>query len=178
MKKMKNILVIALVALVLPAMFFTSCKTENENKVFETLQTYVTDNNLDLDDMLASWIQKDLAMVDSVQNDGDATNDYYILDIRSTTDFAAGHIAGSVNTTLAGVVAEAANAGGKDILVVCYTGQTAGHACIALRLSGYPAAQVLIWVQADGMPILVTSGLQTQEMLLLETLTGCLMKQH
>ena len=145
MKKIKNVLAIALVALVLPALFFSSCKTEDDNVAFETLQTYLTTNSFDLDDMLASWIQTNFELVDSVQNDADATNDFYILDIRSATDFAAGHIKGAVNTTLAGVVAEATNAGTLPILIVCYTGQTASHACIALRLSGYPTAQTLIW---------------------------------
>ena len=33
----------------------------------------------------------------------------------------------------------------KPILVVCYTGQTAAHAVVALRLSGYSDAKVLMW---------------------------------
>jgi rhodanese-related sulfurtransferase len=33
----------------------------------------------------------------------------------------------------------------KPILVVCYTGQSAGHAVVALRLSGYSDAKVLKW---------------------------------
>lgn len=145
MKTLRNYLVIVLLAIVMPALFMTSCKKTEENKAFETLKTYLVDNNLDLSNILDGWIMKDLALVDSVQNDADPNNDYYIIDLRSADDFATGHIKGAVNSTLAGILDAAANAGNKPILVVCYTGQVAGHGLVALRLSGYPNSQVLIW---------------------------------
>ena len=43
-----------------------------------------------------------------------------------------------MNSTLSGILAAAANTT-KPILVACYTGQTAGHAVVALKLSGYEA---------------------------------------
>ena len=69
-------------------------------------------------------------------------NDFYILDVRRSEDYASGHIEGSVNTSLVNVL-DAAAAADKPILVACYTGQSAGHAVAALRLSGYPDAKVL-----------------------------------
>jgi rhodanese-related sulfurtransferase len=63
-----------------------------------------------------------------------------VFDIRSADDFAKGHIKGSINVGLADVVDEAANYDDKPILVVCYSGQTAGRATMALRLSGYEAS--------------------------------------
>jgi rhodanese-related sulfurtransferase len=104
----------------------------------ETLTAYLAANNLDLPDLLASWIV-DPADVAS------APATYHILDIRSASDFAAGHIDGAVNSSLANVLTDATGAAGKPILVVCKTGQTAGHAVMALRLSGYADAVVLKW---------------------------------
>lgn len=144
MKKFRTYFFYALLVVAIPTLILSSCKDEAENDAFETLKTYVEENNLDLPDMLNGWIQKDQAYVDSVQNDADATNDYFIIDIRKEADYNAGHIKGAVNTTLAGVLTTAELADGKDILVVCYTGQTAGHANMALRLKGY-SSQVLIW---------------------------------
>lgn len=133
-----------MMAVLIPAMFMSSCKKTDDNQAFETLKTYMQSNSMDLPDMLTDWIMKDLALVDSVQNDADATNDYYIIDIRSAEDFAKGHINGAVNCKLTEVLDKAAEAGSKKILCVCYTGQTAGHANMALRLKGY-SSQVLLW---------------------------------
>jgi len=109
------------------------------------LSDYLVDNDLDLNDILGvSWITSASA-VQTVQTDADASNDYYIIDIRSAADYAAGHIAGAVNSTLADVITTAGNANGKPVLVACYTGQTASHAVMALRLSGFPDAKVLKW---------------------------------
>jgi rhodanese-related sulfurtransferase len=127
-----------------PALFLSSCKKEEENVAFDTLKTYMVDNDMDLPKMLEGWIQSDLALVDSVQNDADATNDFYIMDIRESADFTAGHIKGAVNCKLADVLTQATNAGTKKILIVCATGQTAGHANMALRLKGF-SSQVLMW---------------------------------
>jgi rhodanese-related sulfurtransferase len=70
--------------------------------------------------------------------------DYYVIDLRAPADFDAGHIKDAHNTTLANVLDEAANANGKDILVVCYSGQTAARATGVLRMKGY-TAKTLKW---------------------------------
>jgi rhodanese-related sulfurtransferase len=44
---------------------------------------------------------------------------------------------------LGGILTDAAVSGGKPIVVVCYTGQSAAHAVVALRLSGYSDARSL-----------------------------------
>lgn len=114
-----------------------------DNK-FGTLKTYLVDNSMDLPDVLDAWITT-AANVHTTNTDSVTTNDFYIIDIRSATDFAAGHIDGAVNSTLANIVTEAANAAGQTIIVACYSGQTASHAVIALRLSGFPTAKVMKW---------------------------------
>lgn len=105
---------------------------------FDVLVDYMVTNNMDVDVVMDGWIT-DAGTVNSK-----GTDDYHIIDIRQQADFDAGHIEGAVNATL-GTVLDAANGATKPILVVCYTGQTAGHAVCALRLSGYADAKVLKW---------------------------------
>ena len=130
-----------LLALV-PLLVFTACKDEDPVPVtddFNTLKTHLVTNNLDLPDILNGWIEGV-----SAEADADTWADsYYILDLRAADAFNAGHIKGAVNTTLTNLLTDAANAGGKPIRIVCYTGQSAGHALVALRLSGYDDAKVL-----------------------------------
>jgi rhodanese-related sulfurtransferase len=70
------------------------------------------------------------------------------MDIRSEDDYNIGHIPGAVKSTLGTIVADAA-AADNPIVVVCYTGQTAGHAVVALRLSGFSDARVLMFGMAS-----------------------------
>ena len=69
---------------------------------------------------------------------------YFIIDIRkgdkyapNVNDYEEGHISGAHSVALADVLTyEAANnTDNLPVLVVCYTGQTAGHAVMALRLN-------------------------------------------
>ncbi|MBU0488653.1 MAG: hypothetical protein KKD31_11960 [Bacteroidetes bacterium] len=101
------------------------------------MTTYMSANSLDL-----STISTDAFITaDNVNTTG--TGNFYIMDIRADTAFARGHIAGAVNTPLANIVTQAANAGSKPILIVCYTGQSAAYGLVALRLSGYSTAKAL-----------------------------------
>ncbi len=143
MRKLRSLLF--LLALV-PLVVMTACKDEDDplpvTDDFNTLKTYLISNGLDLPDVLNGWITSAPADIDEV--DAWAAS-YFILDIREATDYRAGHIKGAVNTSLGNILTAADNAGDKPILVVCYTGQSAGHAVVALRLSGYPDAKVLKW---------------------------------
>ena len=59
-------------------------------------------------------------------------------------DYDNGHIPGAIASSYANILTDAALAD-NPIIVVCYTGQSAGHAVMALRLSGYTDAKVLKW---------------------------------
>ncbi len=129
---------------ILPLLFVMSCKDDDPAPAddnFSKLSTYLVENNLDLNNILDGWITAAPATVEDVSA---FVGQYHIMDIRSATDFAAGHIQGAVNTSLGSIVADATGVT-KPILVVCYTGQTAGHAVVALRLSGFTTAKVLKW---------------------------------
>jgi len=71
-----------------------------------------------------------------------------IIDVRSATDYAAGHIQGAVNVTIANIVQyyKDNNLSSKEkVVVTCYTGQSAAFATSLLRLSGYTNAFDLKW---------------------------------
>ena len=143
---MKKFLRFAILFLMIPAFVLTSCKDDDDDPTpdrqtdaeFQTLITYLQNNDLDLDNILDGWITTAATV------DADLDN-YYVIDIRQADAYAAGHITGAVNSTLANVLTAAEGAGTKTIIVACYSGQTAGHAVAALRLSGYPTAKVLKW---------------------------------
>ena len=149
---MKNVLKLSFLLITVFALVFTSCKDEDSEKPerqtdaeFQTLKTYLVDNSMDLSDILASWIVP-AATLNTDLDDNDVLDSYHVLDIRASTAYEDGHIPGAVNCAYADVLDSAAVAPvGKTIVVACYSGQTAGHAVCALRLSGYPTAQVLMW---------------------------------
>ncbi len=71
-----------------------------------------------------------------------------IIDVRSATDFAVGHIQGAVNVATADIVTYYKNnnlSTKTKVIVTCYTGQSAGLAVAALRLSGYSNVFSLKW---------------------------------
>jgi len=143
---MKKFLRFAILFLMIPAFVLTSCKDDDDDPTpdrqtdveFQLLKNHLVASNLDLDDILDGWITT-AATVDA------DINNYYVIDIRQADAYAAGHITGAVNSTLANVLTAAEGAGAKTIIVACYSGQTAGHAVAALRFSGYPTAKVLKW---------------------------------
>ena len=79
-------------------------------------------------------------------NDGDAENDPTIISLRSAEDYAKGHIPGAVNmsvTELFTLDNLATVPPDRDVVLVCYTGQTAGQATSALNMLGYEAYSLL-----------------------------------
>jgi len=132
--------------LMVSAFIMAGCKKDDDEDPtpappakFEILKDYMVTNNLDVDVVISGWI----VTADTVAAHGAATT-YDIIDIRSIDDYNLGHIEGAVHGSLGTILADAADAT-KPILVACYTGQSAGHAVIALRLSGYANAKVLKW---------------------------------
>lgn len=143
---MKNLFKILFSIALLNVMFLSSCKEGDdpdpvvEGDNFATLTTYMAANSMDLPNVLDGWITAAPAAEDAAT----FISGYHIIDIRSEAVYAEGHIEGAVNSTLAGIL-DAAEGATKPILVVCYTGQGAGHGVVALRLSGYADAKVLKW---------------------------------
>lgn len=148
---MRKFIKYAIIIALVPALFFTSCKKDDDDPdvrqtdaEFQMLADYMIEQDLDVPNLLDGWITTASVVYENM-TDGDDTNDYFVIDIRAADAYAAGHIEGSVNATLGGILTAADGSNGKTIIVACYTGQGAGHAVTALRLSGYPAAKVLKW---------------------------------
>ncbi len=145
---MKNFRKFSILFLAVLFLGISACKKSTENgperktdPEFQTLVSYLQSHQMDLSNILSDWI----IPASSVYND---LGSFYVIDIRAADDYNAGHIEGAVNSTLSGILDAAQNAGGKTIVVACYTGQTAAHAVVALRLSGYSDAKVLKWGMA------------------------------
>jgi len=143
---------LALVVL-LPFITLSGCKKETEEDVvpaFETLTAYLKANKMDLSDILlytdAAGVQYNF-VIGAPATEADVAAfaaKYYIIDLRAAADFATGHITGAHSVAFANILTEAAKAD-KQILVVCYTGQTATYATSLLRMYGYPKTQALKW---------------------------------
>ncbi len=149
---MKKLSLLVLVLLLIPSLFLTSCDRGDDiiNPEAEAsniiLKNYMVANQLDISDILTS--PDGVKFVAPPPADADLStflSKYYIIDIRSSADFAGGHISGAKNVAFGNILTEAVNAGAKPMLVVCYTGQTACYATALLRLYGYNNTQALKW---------------------------------
>lgn len=156
---MKNLIKTrTLLAILMMVSILLSCKkdpppAEIQTNAYTTLKAYMTTSNLDLPAMMTSWIvDPNGVSASGIVDDATSTvPGYTIFDLRSAADFAANHISGAKNIVLKDVITTTETlAVAKDakILVVCYTGQTAGQAVMALRLLGWKNAVVLKWGMA------------------------------
>lgn len=138
---MKTLLKLGLV-MMMASLLMVGCTEDEEDDpvvvgTFSDLSTYMQENDLDLPTMIgAGWVK---AAYDIVDTNDYSIPGYTILDIRAAADFSTGHIAGAINTSFADILsaAEANAEGDNGYLIVCYSGQTAAHASMALKLMGY-----------------------------------------
>ena len=75
----------------------------------------------------------------------DNLDDYTVVDIRSADAYMAGHIPGAYNSSLANILTDVGTTipTDKTIVIACYSGQSAGHAKIALELMGHEDVKTL-----------------------------------
>ena len=139
---MKKGILILLITLISVMMMVSCSKDDNNNESsFEVLVNYMNSHNMTIDELLTGWI------VAPSQTLYDNLDDYYVMDLRGADykpvngviDYEDGHIEGAILTSSATIIADAAASGDKPIIVVCWTGQSAGFNTMALRLSGYDA---------------------------------------
>jgi rhodanese-related sulfurtransferase len=135
-----------LLLLMIPLLVLVNCKKDSDDPKdpvagdpYKILTEYMVSNDMDLPDVLDGWITAAPALADVAT----FIDTYDIIDIRGATDYDAGHIEDALNANYGNLLDVAATTT-KPILVVCYTGQSAGHATVALRLSGFNA-KVLKW---------------------------------
>jgi len=92
-------------------------------------------------------------------NDGDKSNDPFMIDIRAAADYANGHMPGAINVDPKVLFTPAELAKlpkGKQIVVNCYSGQTSSQTVAGLRMLGYDAYSMLYGIPSWGVNDKVT----------------------
>jgi len=152
---MKKLSLLLIGLLLVPTLFLTSCDRGDDpidggatTPTFTILKDYMVTNSLDINKVITNDAGQKFVVGAPALADYDAAAykaKYYIMDIRSAAAYSTSHIDGAVNVAFGNILTEAANAGGKTILVVCYTGQTACYGTALLRMYGYSNTQALKW---------------------------------
>ena len=129
--------------LVLSLGLMVSCEdTDDEETLtaFETLTEYMVDNSYDADAVIAGW---NIPAADVTGNEAN----YFIVDIRDADTYDLGHIPTAVNSAYGDILTtvETYNTTDLPVVVACFSGQSAAHAVVALRLSGYTDAKSLLF---------------------------------
>jgi len=151
---MKKINLFVLALLCVPVLLLSSCDRGDdinpENPIlkpaFDVMTDYMMENDLDLNNVL-SGPGGEVKFVAGAPAEADLAaflNKYTILDIRSLEAYNTSHIEGAKLISFADILKEA-DAASKQVLIVCFTGQTACYAASLLRLAGHPNAQALKW---------------------------------
>jgi rhodanese-related sulfurtransferase len=148
----------ALLAMLVLVSMLHACKEDpppTPDNAYSTLKSYMVANSLDLPAMLSTWVVDPFSTTGTpagvVDEATSTVPGYTVYDLRSAADFATNRIKNAQNVALKDVITKTetlALAKDAKILVVCYTGQTAGQAVMALRLLGWKNAQVLKWGMA------------------------------
>jgi rhodanese-related sulfurtransferase len=84
-------------------------------------------------------------------NDGDSSNDPFIISVRSAEDYDKGHITGAISLDPKTMFAEDGLIGVPDnrpLVIYCYTGQSGSQVTSALNVLGYDASNLLWGMQA------------------------------
>ena len=143
MKKEVRRLLFLLVSLAL--LFTVSCMKDAGDPEFEIMLSYMNSNGMTFSELFEDWKMP----ADTLEA---YMEDYYVFDLRGSDkdddgviEYDEGHISGAVLVNFDNLLDTAESYTDKPIVVVCFTGQSAGHAVMALRLSGYSDAKVLLW---------------------------------
>ncbi|PQV50390.1 rhodanese-related sulfurtransferase [Jejuia pallidilutea] len=150
---MKKLAIYFIVLLIVPALFLTSCDRGDDlgedtavaTPAFTLMTDFMVLNNRDIGNILTNTDNEKFVVGPPAAADLQTFLDtYYIMDLRSSSDFATAHIEGANNVAFSDILTTAATTS-KPILMVCYTGQTACYATALLRLYGYPSTRSLKW---------------------------------
>ncbi|MEJ2733270.1 MAG: rhodanese-like domain-containing protein [Anaerolineae bacterium] len=103
-------------------------------------------------------------------NDGDTSNDPFIVSVRGAEHYALGHIPGAINIPWKGIATPenlAKLPADQPIVVYCYTGHTGQIATTVLRLLGYDVQNLKFgmmgWTQNDEVLVTTRFGPDTDQ---------------
>lgn len=129
----------------------TSCDKDETTEAVnesEVLAKYLESTDSPLGKDFVNSDMPTFISAEAVHNDVITGADTYIIDIRSASDFANGHIEGAVNVADKEVLNHVKSQGlamNDKIVVACTSGQTAGWAVCILRLNGYSNSFDMKW---------------------------------
>jgi rhodanese-related sulfurtransferase len=118
-----------------------------EQTTFQKLAEYLTENGLDLPDILTDsegnpdWFIKPPAFIPN-------SEEYFVIDVRPDSVYEKGHIPGAVRSSFRNLLTTAKQAD-KPIVVVCHTGQAGALVTAFLNVLGYDAGFMMFG--ANGM---------------------------
>ncbi len=142
-----------ILSILLAFVFVTSCKKDDDPvptpavNESEILATFLESTSSPLG---KDYVNSDMPSITSATDvfTLNQTGQVYIIDIRSATDFATGHIANAHNVALGDILTHV-NALDQTpyqkVAIVCYSGQTAGFAALLLRIAGFDKVFSMKW---------------------------------
>lgn len=141
-----------LYSLLISSLVFTACKKDDEEETpinqAQVLVEYLESSGSPYGKNYPATDLPSITSAEAVHADILTGAEIYIIDIRSATDFADGYIDGAVNVAAGSVLNYIQTEGlamDDKIVIVCYTGQTAGWVTSILRLYGYTNAFSMKW---------------------------------
>lgn len=140
-----------LLSLLFAFLFITACSKDEDEPTpvneSEVLATYLESTNSPLGKDFVNTDMPTIIGATEVKTLNE-TNQVYIIDIRSSADFATGHIQNAHNVAVGDILNHIKSvdlAPYTKVAIVCYTGQTAGFAASLLRLMGYDKVYSMKW---------------------------------
>lgn len=135
-------------------LFFTACSDDDDETASdpinesEVLASFLESTSAPYGKDYVNTDMPSITSAEAVHNDIVAGTEMTMIDIRSDVDFALGHIDGAVNVASGEVLNHLETAGtamDAKIIIICYTGQTAGWVTSLLRIYGYKNAFSMKW---------------------------------
>jgi rhodanese-related sulfurtransferase len=141
-----------LYSLLISSLVFTACNKDDDDETpvnqAQVLVEYLESSGSPYGKNYVATDMPSIILAEAVHTDILTGAEIYIIDIRSDADFALGHIEGAVNVAAGSVLDHIQSEGlamDDKIVIVCYTGQTAGWVTSILRLYGYTNAWDMKW---------------------------------
>ncbi len=145
-------------------LLITSCKKDDETPTVQINESEVLATFLESTDcpLMKDYVNSDMPSIISATDvyTLNQTGQIYIIDIRSATDFATGHIENAHNVALGDLLTHIESVDltpYTKVAIVCVTGQTAGYAALLLRLLGYDKVFSMKWGMCSWNDVFATA---------------------
>lgn len=133
--------------LILPVLFLNTACSDDDNgggttePEPQTNESQILAEYLEANGDFANTQSPAMVSASDVHTDVITDQEYHIIDIRAESDYKAGHIEGAVNVKMADLLDHFENeitpSEYEKVVLVCYSGQSAGFATSVMRMLGY-----------------------------------------